>query len=94
MVGLVVIKNILVSAVPEDFVPFGGTKVRQLVRIGGHGRKPIVEYNMELGSDGAGLEVEDQGNCRSMLSACANENLSLGPGVPTWHLLSICNGLV
>ena len=62
MVGRVVIKNILVSAVPEDFVPFGGTKVRQLVRIGGYRRKPIIEHDVELGSDGAGLKVEDQGN--------------------------------
>ena len=63
MVGRIVIKNILVSAVPEDFVPFGGTKVRQLVRIGGYHRKPIVEHDVELGSDSAGLKVEDQGNC-------------------------------
>ena len=29
-----------------------------------------------------------------MLSACANKDLSLGAGVPTWQLLSIRDGLV
>ena len=42
IVGLVIIKNILVSAVPKDFVPLGGAKVGQLVRIKGNGRKPII----------------------------------------------------
>ena len=62
IVGLIIIKNVLVSAVSKDFVPFWEAKVGQLVRIRGNGRKPVMEHDVELGSNGAGLVIEDQGN--------------------------------
>jgi hypothetical protein len=49
--------KILIGRFAEEGVPVG-----ELGRIGHNSGKPIIERYMELGSDGAGLEIQDKGD--------------------------------
>ena len=59
--GIIIVKKILVSAVAEELGPFVGAEVWKLFGISCHSSEPVVEDNMELRSDGTGVQVEDEG---------------------------------
>jgi hypothetical protein len=55
--------KILIGRFTEEGVPVGAVEIGELGRISHDSGKPIIEGHMKLGSDGAGLEIEDQRNC-------------------------------
>ena len=74
--------------------PLWCAEVWQRRRIGGDGGKPVIEDDMELGSNCASVEAEDKGDRGCMFGAHADKDLSLGARFPTWKLLAIGDLLV
>ena len=89
-----VIKNVLVSAFTEEFVPFISAEVGHLLGINCDRGKPIVKDDVKLWSNGSCVEVQDKWDTGGMIGTQANEDLTFGPGGPTWEFLSVGDLLV
>jgi hypothetical protein len=77
------IEDILVRRVSKELVPLGRGKIGKSLRCGTDGCKPIIENDMELGSDGSGIEVQDERDRRGMTGTETNVHVAGGSGLPS-----------
>jgi hypothetical protein len=80
--------KILIGRFAEEGVPIGAVEVGELGWISHDSGKPIIERYMELGSDGACLEVEDQGNRTRVPIAHPHVHVALRSWLPSRDLLA------
>jgi hypothetical protein len=86
--------KILIRRFTEEGVPIGAVEVGELGRISHNSGKPIIDRYMELGSDGACLEVEDQGDRTRVPITHPHVHVALRSRLPSRDLLAARDSVI
>jgi hypothetical protein len=87
-------RKILIRRFTEEGVPIGAVEIGELGRISHNCSKPIIEGHMKLGSDGAGLEIQDKGNRTRVPITHPHVHVALRTRLPTRDLLAARDSVI
>ena len=77
VVWIILIWDVLVRRIAKHLHPFRCIEIWESSKIRGDRREPVIEHDMELGSDGACASIKYNGNCGGMFRGKPHQNHSL-----------------
>ena len=86
---IILVKGVLETTVAEKIAPWGRGEIWVSVITSNHGSKPIIENNMKLGTNFAGVQVQDQRYCRRMVGRQTEKDAATRAWLPARELLAI-----
>jgi hypothetical protein len=81
-------REILIGRFAEEGVPVRAVKIGELGWISHNSCEPIIEGHMKLGSDGAGLKIQDEGNRTRVPITHPHVHVALRSRLPARDLLA------